>query len=646
MRPFGCPFTILNTIDHLGKFDGKADEGFFVGYSINSKAFRVFNSRTRIVEENVHVQFSENTTNIAGSRLNWLFDINALTKSMNYKPFIAGNQSNGNIGTKSCDDEGKARMETVPGKDYILLPLWPTDPLFSQSLKSSPDAGFKPSGDDEKKVTKEPGKEGGDSINAVGIKSSIELPDDLNTSELEDIVYSDDDKDVGAEANINNLDAFMHVSPIPATRVHKDHPVEQIIGDLNSAPQTRRMTKNLEEHSLNKNYERGIVIKHKARLVTQGYTQEEGIDYDEVFAPVAIIEAIRLFLAYASFKDFVVYQMDVKSAFLYGKIEEEVYVCQPPGFEDPDFPNRVYKVEKALYGLHQAPRAWYETLSTYLLDNRFQRGKIDKNLFIRRDKGDILLVQVYVDDIIFGSTKKSLCTKFEKMMHKKFQMSSMGELTFFLGLQVKQKEDGIFISQDKYVTDILKNLVLLMSRQQDMETQKALLKDEDGEEVDVHLYRSMIGSLMYLTSSRPDIMFAVYLKGQPKLGLWYPKDSPFDLVAYTNSDYAGASLDKKSTTGEGLGEEDASKQGRIVDIDADVGINIVSTHFDVDIDMIGVHDLVGDEVVVESEVASTIPVSAATTTRTVITDDEITLAKALAKLKSAKLPTKMPATTI
>ncbi|GJY28362.1 putative ribonuclease H-like domain-containing protein [Tanacetum coccineum] len=266
--------------------------------------------------------------------------------------------------------------------------------------------------------------------------------------------------------------------------------------------------------------------------------------------------------------------MDVNSAFLYGKIEEEVYVCQPLGFEDPDFPNKVYKVEKALYGLHQAPRAWYETLSTYLLDNGFQRGKIDKTLFIRRDKGDILLVQVYVDDIIFGSTKKSLCTEFEKMMHKKFQMSSMGELTFFLGLQVKQKEDGIFISQDKYVTEILKKFGFtdVKTASTPMETQKALLKDEDGEEVDVHLYRSMIGSLMYLTSSRPDIMFAVcacaryqvnpkvshlhavkrifrYLKGQPKLGLWYPKDSPFDLVAYTDSDYAGASLDRKSTTG-------------------------------------------------------------------------------------------------
>ncbi|GJT31571.1 putative ribonuclease H-like domain-containing protein [Tanacetum coccineum] len=210
----------------------------------------------------------------------------------------------------------------------------------------------------------------------------------------------------------------------------------------------------------NKKDERGIMIKNKESLVAQGYTQEEGIDFDEVFAPVARIEANRLFLAYDSFKDFVVYQMDVKSAFLYGKIKEEVYVCQPSGFEDPDFLDRVYKVEKALYGLHQAPRTW--------------------------EKSDILLVQEYVDDIIFGSTKKSLCTEFEKMMHKKFQMTSMGELTFFLGLQVKQKEDGIFISQDKYMTKILKKFSFsdVKTASTPIETHKPLLKDVKGEAVD------------------------------------------------------------------------------------------------------------------------------------------------------------------
>ncbi|GJU03752.1 putative ribonuclease H-like domain-containing protein [Tanacetum coccineum] len=295
----------------------------------------------------------------------------------------------------------------------------------------------------------------------------------------------------------------------------------------------------------NKKDERSIVIRNKARLVAQGYTQKEGIDYDEVFAIVARIEAIRLFLTCVSFKDFVVYQMDVKSAFLYGKIEEEVYVCQPLGFEDPEFPNKVYK-----------------------------RGQIDKTLFIKRIKSDILLVQVYVDDIIFRSTKRELCTDFEKLMHNKFQMSSMGELTFFLGLQVTQKDDGIFINQDKYVDEILKNFGFstVMTASTPMETSKPLLKDAEAKDVDVHLYRSMIGSLMYLIASRPDIMFVVcacvrfqvtpkgshlyavkrifrYLKGQPKLGLWYPKNSPSDLEAYIDSDYAGASLDKKSTTG-------------------------------------------------------------------------------------------------
>ncbi|GJU16910.1 putative ribonuclease H-like domain-containing protein [Tanacetum coccineum] len=240
--------------------------------------------------------------------------------------------------------------------------------------------------------------------------------------------------------------------------------------------------------------------------------------------------------------------MDVKSAFLYGKIEEEVYVCQPPGFEDPDFPDRVYKVEKALYGLHQAPRAWYETLSTYLLDNGFQRGKIDKTLFIRRVKSDILLVQVYVDDIIFGSTKKSLCIEFEKMMHKKFQMSSMGELTFFLGLQVKQKEDGIFISQDKYVTEILKKFGFtdVKTTSTHMETHKPLLKDADGEDVDEHLYRSMIGSLMYLTFSRPDIMFVVCACAKFQVNL---KVSHLHAVKRIFRYLKGASLDRKSTTG-------------------------------------------------------------------------------------------------
>ncbi|GJV43770.1 putative ribonuclease H-like domain-containing protein [Tanacetum coccineum] len=402
-------------------------------------------------------------------------------------PNVVGTQSNSFAGTKASDNVGQARKETKPIKDYILLPLWTVDPPFSQDLKSSHNDGSKPSSVMERKV---------DEIHYRYSTVRCLAP---NESDNDNFEFTTKSKAV----------------PIPTTRIHKDHPLDQVIGDLQSATQTRKMSKNLKEHGKNpkrnKKDERGIVIRNKARLVAQGYTQEEGIDYDEVFAPVARIEAIRLFLAYDSFNDFV--------------------------------------VEKALYGLHQTPRAWYETLSTYLFDNGFQRGKFDKTLFIKRHKGDILLVQVYVDDIIFGSTKKELCIILEKLMHEKFQMSSMGELTFFLGIQVKQKRDGIFISQHKYVAEILKKFrfIEVKTVSTPMETQKPLLKDEDGEEVDVHMYRSMIGSLMYLTSSRPDIM---YLKGQPKLGLLYSKDSPFDLVAYTNSDIVGASLDRKSTTGD------------------------------------------------------------------------------------------------
>nr|GEZ35342.1 putative ribonuclease H-like domain-containing protein [Tanacetum cinerariifolium] len=268
--------------------------------------------------------------------------------------------------------------------------------------------------------------------------NASQLFDDPDMLELEDITCSDDEDDIGAEADFNNLE-----TSITKVWVLVDLPYgKRAIG-------TKWVFRNKKD-------EKGIVARNKARLITQGHTQEEGIDYEEVFAPVARIEAIRLLLAYASFMGFMVYQMNVKITFLYGTTEEEVYVYQPPGFEDPDHSNKVYKVVKALYGLHQALRAWYETLENYLLENGFQRGKINQTLFIKRQKGDILLVQVYVNDIIFGATNKDLCKSFKKLMKDKFQMSSIEELTFFLGLQVKQKKDGIFISQDKYVAEILR----------------------------------------------------------------------------------------------------------------------------------------------------------------------------------------------
>ncbi|GJS63824.1 putative ribonuclease H-like domain-containing protein, partial [Tanacetum coccineum] len=346
-------------------------------------------------------------------------------------------------------------------QDCIFMPIWKDASYFEDaSLKSVDDAqlqdqdrthddcSFQNDGIDDHQVnTASP------QVNTGSRVISTAAPE-VNTATSEGLMGPiPTTKDIQVEdqdIELGNISKFYEVSSTPHTRLHKDHPIDH-----------NRSLKNI--------------------------------------------------YAYASFMGFTVYQMDVKSAFLYGQIEEEVYVCQPPGFEDPDHPDRVYKVVKALYGLHQAPRAWYDTLATYLLSNGFQRGKIDQTLFIKSQKGHILLVQIYVDDIIFGSTKKELCDEFEKLMKDKFQMSSMGELTFFLGLQVQQKKKGIFISQDKYVHEILKkfNYTDVKSASTPTDLERPLVKDADADDVDEHLYRSMIGSLMYLTASRPDIMFAV-----------------------------------------------------------------------------------------------------------------------------------------
>nr|GEW24962.1 hypothetical protein [Tanacetum cinerariifolium] len=541
MRHFSCLVTILNTLDPLGKFDVKAYEGFLVGYSVSR------------------------------SRPTWLFNIETLTKSMNYQPVLAGNQHNSSAGIQEHFDAYKAGEGNV--QQYVLFPLWSfsskdpqntdddttfevKEPESEVHVSLSSSVEIKKHDDKSKRDAK--GKSPvelstgiqnlceefedffDNNINEVSAASTpvpavrqnstnstntfrvagpsntavsptlrktsytdtSQYPDDPYMPALEDITYYNDEEDVSAEIDFSNLETNINVSPIPTTRVHKDHPVTQIIKEpkrVHQALKDPSWIEAIQEELLqfkmqkvwvlvdftkgkraigskwvfrNKKDEKGIVIRNKARLVAQGHTKEEGIYYEEAFAPVPRIEAIRLFLAYASFMGFMVYQMDVKSAFLYGTIEEEVYVCQPLGFEDPDYPDK--------------------------------RGKIDQTLFIKKQKD-----------------RKSASTP--------------------------------------------------------IDTEKPLLKDPVGEDVDVHTYRSMIGSLMYLTSSRPDIMFVVcacarvqvtpkashlyavkrifrYLKYKPCLGLWYPKDSPFNLVAYSDSDYAGASLDRKSTIRDKAGE--------------------------------------------------------------------------------------------
>nr|GEU82249.1 hypothetical protein [Tanacetum cinerariifolium] len=521
----------VNTAYSLGKFDGKVDEGFLVGYS--------------------------NTDGDAAlDRKEPEFDEKKPESEINVSPSSSAQSRKQNDKTKK-KAKGKSLVESFTGYRDLSAEFEDCSDNSSNEVNAAGtlvpiDGQIFPKNTNTFSAASPSNATASPTYGKSSFIDASQRPDDPDMPELEDITYSDNADDVGAEADFNNLETSITVSPIPTSRVHKDHHVTEIIGDLSSTTQTRSMTKVVKDqgglsqmfnddfhicmfvcflsHEEPKRVHQALkdpswieamqeeLLQFKMQkvwiLVDLPYGKRAiggGIDYEEVFAPVARIEAIRLFLAYASFMGFMVYQMDVKSVFLYVTVKEEVYVCQPLGFEDSDHPNKVYKVVKALYGLHQAPKAWYETLANYVLKKGFQRGKIDQTLFIKRHKGNILLVQIYVDDIIFGATNKDLCKSFEKLMKEKFQMSSVGELTFFLGLQVKQKKNGIFISQDKYVAEILRKFGLTegKSASTPIDTEKPLLKDPDGEDVDVHTYRLMIGSLMYLTSSRPDIMFAV-----------------------------------------------------------------------------------------------------------------------------------------
>ncbi|GJY09873.1 putative ribonuclease H-like domain-containing protein [Tanacetum coccineum] len=562
MRPFGCHVTILNTLDNLGKFDGKSDERFFVGYSLSSKAFRVYNTRTRRVEENLHIGFLEN------------------------KPMIEGN------GTQGALNEGT-----------------------SEEISQDCIDGDGPDNDNDEQDKFEDNSSTKD-VNATG--------QHVNTASSE-------------------WELVIHLKPLI---IHKDHPIENVIVDVKSSVQTRRMTKSTSEQGFLSAVEAMQEELLQIQIFNEGHRQEEGIDYEEVFTHVARIEAIRLFLASASFMGFLVYQMDVKSAFLYGTIKEEVYVTQPPGFKDPNHPDKVYKVVKALYGLHQAPKACStnKELCTgfeKLMKEKFQMSSIGEELtfvwilvdlpigkraigtkWVYRNKKDKrgIVIRNKTSLVAQGHTQEE-CIDYEEVFAPVARIeairlflayaSFMGFLVYqmdvksaFLygtieeevyvtqppgfkdpdhpdkvykvvkALYVQQKEDGTFISQDKYVAEILKkfNYTDVKSASTPVDLEKPLVKDGDADDVDVHLYRSMIGSLMYLTASRPDIMFVVcacarfqvtpktshllavkrifrYLKGKPTLGLWYSRDSPFELVAYTDSDYAGATQDRKSTTG-------------------------------------------------------------------------------------------------
>ncbi|GJT17717.1 putative ribonuclease H-like domain-containing protein [Tanacetum coccineum] len=435
MRPFGCPVTILNTLDHLGKFEGKADEGFLVGYSVNSKAFRVFNSRTRKVEENLHIKFLENKSNVAGSGPEWLFDIDSLTKSMNYKPVTAGNQTNNDASIETNINAGQAGQEKASDHEYILLPFMPSDSPLSSSNQNSKD----------KDVDDESGK---------GDEGLDQERTDSKTG-IFDGAY--DDEDVGAESDLNNLETTINVSLIPIIRIHKDHPKDQIIGDLNLSTQTRRIINLSEENA----------------MVIQALTDSSWIE----------------------------------------AMQEELLQ---------------FKLQK-FWTLVDLPKGKWAIGTKWVY-----RNKKDERGIVVRNKARLIA--------------QDGC------------------------------EECLFISQDKYVADVLKkfDFVTVKTASTPIETNKALIKDEEAEDMDVYLYRSMIGSLMYLTASRPDIMFVVYACA---------RDLPFDLEAFSDSDYAGASLDRKSTTRGSEYVAAANCYGQVLWIQnqmLDYGFNFMNTKIYID----------------------------------------------------------------
>jgi hypothetical protein len=391
--------------------------------------------------------------------------------------------------------------------------------------------------------------------------------DDENEDQ-EDEPSQEEDNDQGGDANDQDKEDDQGQRP-PHPRVHqakqRDHPVNTILGDIHKGVTTRSRVAHFCEHYFfvssiepyrvedalrdsdwvfavqaelnnftrnevchlvlhpnqnvvgtkwvfrNKQDEHGVVTRNKARLIAKGYSQVKGLDFGETYAPVARLELIRILLSYATYHGFKLYQMDVKSAFLNGPIKEEVYVEQPPDFKDSEYPNYVYKLSKALYGLKQAPRAWYEFLRDFLITNGFKVGKADRTLFTKTIANDLFVYQIYVDDIIFGSTNKSTCEEFSRIMIQKFQMSLMGELKYFLGFQVKQLQEGTFISQTKYTQDILTKFRMKDAKpiKTPMGTNGHLDLDTGGKSVDQKVYWSMIGSLLYLCASRPDIMLSV-----------------------------------------------------------------------------------------------------------------------------------------
>ncbi|GJZ44275.1 retrovirus-related pol polyprotein from transposon TNT 1-94 [Tanacetum coccineum] len=599
---FGALCYPTNDSEDLGKLQPTADIGIFVGYAPSRKGYRIYNKRTQKIMETIHVQFDE------------LFE-----------PMAPMQISTGP--TPLFLTPGQISSGLIPN----LVPAAPCVPPINKELvflfQLMIEEYLEPPRV-ERPVSPTPAVPV--PVNSVGTPSSTTIdqdsPSPSHSRSSSALQSPSSHQGVAAGSTIIEDNPFAPVNNNPF-----DYPLDNVIGNPSRPVSTRKQLatdtlwclynsvlskvepKNFkfsitedcwfqamqdEIHKFDrlqvwelvprpdcvmiialkwiykvKIDEYGDVLKNKARLVAKGYRQEEGIDFEESFAPVARIEAIRIFIANASSKNMAIYQMDVKTSFLNGKLKEEVYVCQPEGLVDPDHPTHVYHLKKALYSLKQAPRAWYDTLSRFLLDNKFSKGAVDPILFTRKTRKHILLVQIYVDDIIFVSIDPKACDIFSNEMSLKFQMSMMGQMSFFLGLQVSQSPGGIFINQSKFSLEILKKFRMDSCDPIDTPMVDRLKLDEDplGIPVDQTRFRSMVGSLMYLTASRPDLVFVVcmcaryqasptkkhlealkrvfrYLRGTINWGLWYPKDTAMALMAYADADHACCQDTRRSTS--------------------------------------------------------------------------------------------------
>nr|GEX62087.1 retrovirus-related Pol polyprotein from transposon TNT 1-94 [Tanacetum cinerariifolium] len=555
---------IVRDGENLDKIKEKGDACIFLRYSTPSRAYRVFNKITRVIMESIHVNFDE-LPQMASDHISFNPAPECQRMAYEHGSLNPGPQHQENV------TQIDKTVTTSNALDLLFSLMF--DELLNRSSKVVSKSSIVSTADAPNQRQQHTTPLNTHTTPAPTCQVLTQVPTVASTENINQAEMVEEYAQVENDKFINILCTPVQDQGETSSRHEELNQFDRLeVWELVDRPLCKNVI-NMKWLWKNKRDEENIVIQNKSRLVAKGYAQKEGVDFEESFAPVGRLEAVRLFIAYAAHKSFNVYQMDVKIAFLYGPLKEEVYMNQPDGFVDPYHPDQVYRLKKDLYGLKQAPRAWYDELSNFLVSKGLSKGSINPTLFITKHWGDILLVQIYVDYIIFGFTNPNLSKRFEKLMHSKFEMSMMWELKFFLGIQIHQSSRGIFINQAKYAQEILiKHGMTSCNSVGTSIATKHLDADLSGTPIDQTRYRSMVGALMYLTVSRPDIMHATCycaryqakltekhlnavkrifqcLKDTIHMGLWYPKDTGFELTAFPYSDHAGCLDSHKSTSG-------------------------------------------------------------------------------------------------